>query len=57
MLIEVDLNQNDMDALLHHCRSYVPQSDDIREDRRLAHALEELAQAIENSERQIPIKR
>lgn len=51
MLIELDLNQNDKDALLRHCQSYIPASGDAREDRRLADALEALAQAIEDAER------
>ena len=52
MLVEFDLNQNDRDALLRHCQSFVPSSGDIREDRRLADALEVLAEALENAEQQ-----
>jgi hypothetical protein len=47
MMIELDLNQNDADALLRHCRSFTPASGDAREDRRLADAVQELAEAIE----------
>lgn len=49
MLIELDLNQNDADALLRHCRSLVPASGDAREDRRLEDALDALVEAIEAS--------
>lgn len=47
MMIELDLNQNDADALLRHCRSFTPASGDAREDRRLADAVQELVEAIE----------
>lgn len=49
MLVQLDLNQNDRDALLRHCQSYVPVSGDTREDRRLADALEALAEALESA--------
>jgi len=45
-MIVLDLNTNDSEALLNHCRTYVPQSGDVREDSRLADALEELAAAV-----------
>ena len=46
MHIEFDLNQNELDALLHHCQSHKPDSGDIREDRRLEDALDTLLQAL-----------
>lgn len=46
MLIQFDLNQNDLDALLRHCQSFQPDSGDAREDRRLADALEVVAEAL-----------
>lgn len=46
MHIELDLNINDGEALLHHCQTFRPQSGDAREDRRLADALAQLAEAI-----------
>ncbi|WP_178091348.1 hypothetical protein [Halopseudomonas laoshanensis] len=48
-MIEFDLNTNDAEALLRHARSYIPKTGDIREDARLADALEDLAEAIERS--------
>lgn len=45
-MITLDLNTNDSEALLHHCRTFTPASDDVRENSRLADALEELANAI-----------
>lgn len=47
MLIQFDLNQNDRDALLRHCQSFRPSSGDPWEDRRVADALEALAEALE----------
>lgn len=46
MLIEFDLNHNDLDALLRHCETFRPCTDDPREDRRLMDALEALAEAM-----------
>lgn len=48
MLIQFDLNHNDLDALLHDCRVFIPANGDVREDRRLSDALEVLAEALEN---------
>ncbi|MCO8161086.1 hypothetical protein NJC38_02830 [Pseudomonas sp. 21LCFQ010] len=47
MLIDLDLNNNDLDALLRHCRGHQPGSGDPWEDRRLMDALETLTKAIE----------
>ncbi|WP_060483633.1 hypothetical protein [Pseudomonas sp. NBRC 111119] len=49
MHIQLDLNHNDRDALLRHCREFVPSSGDAREDSRLADALETLAVALEQA--------
>jgi hypothetical protein len=46
MRIELELNENDADALLRHCQEHKPDSDDRREDRRLQSALEDLRNAI-----------
>ena len=46
MLVELDLNHNDAEALLRHCEEYQPGSGDFREDARLRDALETLAAAI-----------
>lgn len=46
MHIQFDLNQNDRDALLRHCKEFLPSSGDAREDARLADALETLALAL-----------
>ncbi len=40
MLIDLDLNYNDLEALLRHCHDHEPRSGDAREDRRLMSALE-----------------
>ena len=48
MMIDFDLNQN-LEALLRHCRSFKPGSDDPREDRRLQDALEALQEALETA--------
>lgn len=45
-MIVVDLNANDAESLLRHCEQFHPASGDSREDRRLEHALNELAQAL-----------
>lgn len=46
MQIQFDLNQNDRDALLRHCKEFLPRSGDVKEDARLADALETLALAL-----------
>jgi hypothetical protein len=46
MHIELDLNQNDAEALLRHCSEHKPSSGDPREDARLRDALQELRLAI-----------
>lgn len=47
MLIDLELNCNDLQALLRHCRDYRPRTGDPWGDRRLMDALETLAEAIE----------
>ena len=47
MLINLELNYNDLEALLRHYHEHKPSSGDVREDRRLMSALETLAEAIE----------
>ncbi|WP_336333758.1 hypothetical protein [Pseudomonas putida] len=47
MLIQLNLNTNDCEALLRHCQSFRPDSGDAREDRRLSDALEELAEQVQ----------
>lgn len=47
IVITLDLNRNYAEALLHHARTFKPVSNDPREDMRLADALEDLADAIE----------
>lgn len=51
MHIEFDLNQNDAEALLRHCLSHRPASDDPREDQRLLDALEALGEALQAANR------
>lgn len=46
MHIEFDLNQNDLEALLRHCKSFKPASGDRRDDQRLEDALEDLQEAL-----------
>lgn len=48
MTIELDLelNHNDAEALLHHCQDFKASSGDAREDRRLESALEALRNAL-----------
>ena len=53
MLIELELNTNDSEALLRHAREFQPHSGDMREDRRLIDALKALSQAIEAASRRI----
>lgn len=49
MLIELDLNHNDAEALLRHCAQHQPSQGDFRENARLGEALEALAAAIEDA--------
>ena len=46
-MIQLDLNTNDAEALLHHARTFRPNSSDPREDMRLQDALDDLVEAIE----------
>ncbi|MGE8188342.1 antitoxin Xre/MbcA/ParS toxin-binding domain-containing protein [Pseudomonas sp. NPDC086278] len=46
MLIKLELNTNDAEALLRHCDAFQPGSGDYREDARLADALGTLGSAI-----------
>jgi len=46
MHVELDLNRNDLEALLRHCEAFKPASGDPREDQRLADALETLEEAL-----------
>lgn len=45
-MISLDLNTNDSEVLLRHCMAFKASSGDVREDRRLESALEELAEAL-----------
>lgn len=54
MLIELDLNHNDSDALLRHCLTFHPKTDDPREDQRLRDALETLADALREASQPFP---
>lgn len=49
MLIELDMNTNDAQALLYHCTEHRPNSGDFRENARLREALETLAAAINDA--------
>lgn len=49
MLIELDLNHNDAQALLHHCTEHQPNSEDFRDDARLREDLEILATPINDA--------
>ncbi|MGE8462362.1 MAG: antitoxin Xre/MbcA/ParS toxin-binding domain-containing protein [Pseudomonas capeferrum] len=49
MLIELDLNNNDAEALLRHCKQHQPSQGDFRENARLGEALEAVAAAIEDA--------
>lgn len=55
-MIQLDLNINYAEALLHHARTFRPKSADPREDMRLQDALDDLAEAIEQhlSEPELP---
>ncbi len=46
-MIQLDLSTNDAEALLHHARTFRPNSSDPREDMRLQDALDDLVEAIE----------
>lgn len=46
VVIDLDLNQNDAEALLRHCLEHKPGTGDHREDSRLRDALEALKDAI-----------
>jgi len=45
-MIELDLNRNYAEALLHHAQTFKPESSDQREDMRLREALDDLVDAI-----------
>lgn len=47
MLVQLDLNHNDRDALLRHCQTFRPATGDARENARLADALEALEEALQ----------
>nr|WP_314399597.1 hypothetical protein [Pseudomonas lundensis] len=49
MHIQFDLNQNDLEALLRHCKAYEPDSDDARENQRLSDALQALEEALQEA--------
>lgn len=49
MLIELDLNINDCEALLRHCLTVRASTGDAREDNRLNDALETLADVIQQA--------
>lgn len=49
MHIQLDLNQNDLEALLHHSQTYKPHSPDARENQRLADALLALEEALKEA--------
>jgi hypothetical protein len=53
-MISLDLNINDAQALLNHCKHFVPASGDARENRRLQHALEALAEALKDQLEGLP---
>lgn len=49
MLIQLDMNINDAEALLRHCTKHQPDFEDFRENARLREALETLAAAINDA--------
>lgn len=49
VLLELDLNTNDSEALLRHCQTFRSESGDKREDRRLEAALRALAEEVERA--------
>ncbi|MBM1183728.1 antitoxin Xre/MbcA/ParS toxin-binding domain-containing protein [Pseudomonas lundensis] len=49
MLITLELNFNDSEALLDHCTGYHPDSEDCRHNHRLSEALKTLAVAIKDA--------
>ncbi|WP_178101810.1 hypothetical protein [Pseudomonas yangonensis] len=56
-MIQLDLNTNDAEALLHHARTFKPNSSDPREDMRLQDALDDLIEAIERHFQEIALQR
>lgn len=49
MHVELDLNRNDLEALLRHCEAFRPVSGDPREDQRLSDALGALEEALRDA--------
>lgn len=49
MKIELDLNRNDLEALLRHAQQFQPAGDDARENMRLRDALDQLVEALEEA--------
>ncbi len=49
MVIQLDLNYNDSDALLRHCQTFTPKTDDPREDQRLRDALDAIVEAMQEA--------
>lgn len=47
-MVTFDLSTNYAEALLHHARTFKPESGDPREDMRLRDALDDLAEALQN---------
>jgi hypothetical protein len=56
-VIQLDLNTNDAEALLHHARTFKPNSSDPREDMRLQDALDDLIEAIERHFQEVALQR
>lgn len=56
-MIQLDLNTNDAEALLHHARVFKPNSSDPREDMRLQDALDDLIEAIERHFQEVALQR
>ena len=56
-MIQLDLNNNDAEALLHHARTFRPKSSDPREDMRLQDALDDLIEAIERHFQEATLQR
>jgi len=46
-MIVLDLTTNCAESLLHHARTYQPDSGDCRDDSRLRDALDDLVEALE----------
>lgn len=51
MYVKMDLNRNDLEALLRHAQQHVPATGDFREDQRLADALLTLVEALQNADK------